>query len=95
VKLLARLGLSDRAAAVVDRVGVLQPLRVRDFALLWTGMAVSFVGDGIYTIAIAWQTYDLSNSPSALAAVGIAWSSRRCPAAVQWSVRPARPAAPG
>jgi MFS family permease len=74
VKLLARLGLRDRAAGLVDRVGILQPLRVRDFALLWTGMAVSFVGDGIYTIAIAWQTYDLSNSPSALAAVGIAWS---------------------
>jgi MFS family permease len=74
VKLLARLGLRDRAAAFVDRVGILRPLRVRDFALLWTGMAVSFVGDGIYTIAIAWQTYDLSNSPSALAAVGIAWS---------------------
>ena len=74
MKLLARLGLRDRAAAVVDRVGILRPLRVRDFALLWTGMAVSFVGDGIYTIAIAWQTYDLSNSPSSLAAVGIAWS---------------------
>lgn len=74
MKLLARLGLRDRAAGLVDRVGILQPLRVRDFALLWTGMAVSFVGDGIYTIAIAWQTYDLSNSPSALAAVGIAWS---------------------
>jgi MFS family permease len=37
-------------------------------------MTVSFVGDGIYIIAIAWQTYDLSNSPSALAAVGVAWS---------------------
>lgn len=74
MKLLAGLGLRDRAGAVVDRIGILQPLRVRDFALLWTGMAVSFVGDGIYTIAIAWQTYDLSNSPSSLAAVGIAWS---------------------
>lgn len=58
----------------MDRIGILRPLRVRDFALLWTGMTVSFVGDGIYIIAIAWQTYDLSNSPSALAAVGIAWS---------------------
>jgi MFS family permease len=58
----------------VDRVGILRPLRVRDFAFLWAGMAVSFVGDGIYTIAVAWQTYELSNSPSALAAVGIAWS---------------------
>jgi MFS family permease len=58
----------------VDRVGILRPLRVRDFAFLWGGMTVSFIGDGIYTIAIAWQTYDLSESPSALAAVGIAWS---------------------
>ena len=59
---------------LVDRVGVLRPLRIRDFALLWTGLTVSFIGDGVYLIAIAWQTYDLSNSPSALAAVGIAWS---------------------
>ena len=60
--------------ALVDRVGILRPLRLRDFALLWTGQTVSFIGDGIYIIAIAWQTYDLSNSPSALAAVGLAWS---------------------
>jgi hypothetical protein len=57
-----------------DRVGILRPLRVRDFAFLWIGLTVSFIGDGIYIVAIAWQTYDLSNSPSALAAVGIAWS---------------------
>jgi predicted MFS family arabinose efflux permease len=65
---MARLG------SLVDRVGILRPLRIRDFALLWTGQTVSFIGDGIYIIAIAWQTYDLSNSPSALAAVGLAWS---------------------
>jgi MFS family permease len=59
---------------LVDRVGILRPLRVRDFAFLWIGLTVSFIGDGVYIIAIAWQTYDLSNSPSALAAVGIAWS---------------------
>jgi Transmembrane secretion effector len=72
--LLERLGIRRRAAAFVDRIGILRPLRVRDFALLWTGLTVSFIGDGIYIIAIAWQTYDLSNSPSALAGVGIAWS---------------------
>jgi hypothetical protein len=59
---------------LVDRVGILRPLRIRDFAFLWIGLTVSFIGDGVYIIAIAWQTYDLSNSPSALAAVGIAWS---------------------
>jgi Transmembrane secretion effector len=72
--LLERLGIRRRAATFVDRIGILRPLRLRDFALLWTGLIVSFIGDGIYIIAIAWQTYDLSNSPSALAAVGIAWS---------------------
>jgi MFS family permease len=64
----------SRISAFVDRVGILRPLRVRDFAFLWVGLTVSFIGDGVYIIAIAWQTYDLSNSPSALAAVGVAWS---------------------
>jgi len=63
-----------RVSELVDRVGILRPLRIRDFAFLWIGLTVSFIGDGVYIIAIAWQTYDLSNSPSALAAVGIAWS---------------------
>ena len=31
--------------------------------MLWVGMTVSMVGDGIYYIAIAWQVYDLSNTP--------------------------------
>jgi predicted MFS family arabinose efflux permease len=64
----------SRAGDIVDRIGILRPLRIRDFALLWLGQTISFVGDGIYIIAIAWQTYDLSNTPSALAAVGLAWS---------------------
>ncbi len=64
----------SRSHDLVERIGILRPLRVRDFALLWAGLAVSFVGDGVYLVAIAWQTYDLSNSPSALAAVGVAWS---------------------
>jgi DHA3 family tetracycline resistance protein-like MFS transporter len=53
---------------------MLQPLRERDFALLWAGMAVSLLGDGIYFVAIAWQAYDLSNSPSSLAFVGAAYT---------------------
>jgi hypothetical protein len=56
------------------RVGVLRPLRVRDFTVLWTGMTVSMIGDGFYYVAIAWQVYTLSNTPAALAVVGIAWS---------------------
>jgi predicted outer membrane lipoprotein len=57
-----------------ERIGILRPLSIRDFALLWTGTAVSLVGDGVYTLAIAWQVYLISNTPTALAMVGLAWS---------------------
>ena len=63
-----------RVPELVDRVGILRPLRIRDFRLLWTGMTVSMVGDGIYLVAVAWQAYEIWNEPSALAAVGLAWS---------------------
>jgi MFS family permease len=53
---------------------MLSPLRERDFALLWTGMTVSLLGDGIYFVAIAWQTYSLSNAPTALSVVGVTWT---------------------
>ncbi len=54
------------------KIKMLRPLGVRDFALLWTGMTVSSLGDGIYTVALAWQVYDLSNAPTALSIVGVA-----------------------
>ncbi len=47
------------------------PLRHRDFRVLWTGMAVSLLGDGIFLIAVAWEAYSLWNAPTALALVGI------------------------
>ena len=56
-------------------MNLLRPLRERDFALLWTGMTVSLLGDGIYTVAVAWQVYELSNRPSALALVGLSWTA--------------------
>jgi MFS family permease len=55
-----------------SRVKLLAPLRHRDFRLLWAGMCVSLVGDGIFLVAMAWQVYALSNAPTALATVGIA-----------------------
>ena len=53
---------------------MLRVLRHRDFGLLWAGQAVSLVGDGIYLVAIAWLVLDISNEPSALALVGLAWT---------------------
>jgi hypothetical protein len=59
-----------------ERAGMalIRPLALRDFALLWTGMTVSLLGDGVYFVAIAWQVLQMSNSPTSLAAVGFAWT---------------------
>jgi len=57
-----------------SRIGILRPLGIRDFALLWAGATVSLAGDGVYIVAIAWQVYELSNSPTALSLVGLAWT---------------------
>jgi MFS family permease len=56
------------------RLGILKPLQVRDFRLLWSGMTVSFLGDGIFAVSLAWQVYDMSNATTALSAVAVAWS---------------------
>jgi MFS family permease len=37
-------------------------------------MSVSLLGDGVYYVALAWQVYDLSGSPTALSVVGVAWT---------------------
>jgi MFS family permease len=54
------------------RLKLLRPFANRDFRVLWTGMAISLLGDGIYLVAIAWQVYALSNTPTALGLVGVA-----------------------
>ncbi len=58
-----------------ERVGVLRPLRYRDFRLLWIGQTVSMIGDGVYVFAVAWYVYkDLGASPAVFSLVGAAWS---------------------
>jgi MFS family permease len=57
-----------------DRFKLLRPLSIRDFSLLWTGMGISMLGDGVTFVALAWQVYELSNVPTAMSVVGVAWS---------------------
>jgi MFS family permease len=61
--------VADRLAA-----GPLAPLRHRDFRLLWTGMSTSLIGNGVLLVALAWQVYELSGTPAAMSAVGVALS---------------------
>jgi MFS family permease len=53
---------------------LLGPLRERDFALLWGGMLVSLLGDGIYIVALPFAVLELSGSATTLSLVGLAWS---------------------
>lgn len=47
----------------------LQPLRQRDFALLWTARSISLVGDQFHFVALAWLTLQLTGSALALGSV--------------------------
>jgi MFS family permease len=65
----------DEPRGLSSRIGLLRPMRHRDFRLLWIGQTVSMIGDGTYYVAVAWLVYqDLDGSPAAFAAVGVAWS---------------------
>src|SRR2546426_8211170 len=55
----------------LSRGNLLAPLRHRDFRVLWLGMAVSLIGDGIFLVAVAWESYSLWNAPVALSIIGI------------------------
>jgi MFS family permease len=61
----------DRPGGIA-RVGLLLPLREREFRKLWVAMCVSLLGDGAFLVAVAWQVYELSNTPTAMSVVGIA-----------------------
>jgi len=53
---------------------LLYPLAQRDFALFSAAATVSFLGDGVLTVALAFQVYQLSNVPTALSLVILAWT---------------------
>jgi MFS family permease len=48
------------------RARVLQAFRSRDFRLLWTGQAVSLLGDAAFLVALGWRTFTLTGSARSL-----------------------------
>lgn len=53
--------------------GVLRnPLRYRDFTLLYTGQLLSSIGTQMQVVAVVWQIYLLTNSKLALGLIGLA-----------------------
>lgn len=55
-------------------IRMLKPLAERDYALLTGGSLISQLGDGFFFVALAWQVYQISNVPTALSLVGLAWT---------------------
>jgi MFS family permease len=51
---------------------LLSPLRHRDFRLFWIGLLLSSVGSQFTQVAMAWQIYELTNSPLQLGLIGLA-----------------------
>lgn len=47
-------------------------LRHRDFSIYWAGSVLSQVGSQFTTVAMAWQIYELTNSPLELGLLGLA-----------------------
>ena len=56
-------------------IPALRPLRFRDFRLLWTGLAISLIGDGLWVIATTWQVIELDGGPAQLSLVATGWSA--------------------
>lgn len=53
---------------------MLRPLKTRDFALLWTGLTVSLIGDGMFFVALPLQVFKLSDSASVYTLILLAWT---------------------
>jgi hypothetical protein len=68
------MSLPARLRARLREIRILEPLANRDYRLLTAGAFVSLLGDGFFSVALAWQVYQLSNVPTALSVVGVAWT---------------------
>jgi MFS family permease len=50
----------------------LSPFRHRDFCIFWTGSFLSSMGTQFTNVAMAWQIYELTNSPLQIGLLGLA-----------------------
>ncbi len=50
----------------------LPPFRHRDFSVFWTGSFLSSIGTQFTSVAMAWQIYELTNSPLQIGLLGVA-----------------------
>jgi len=63
--------------ARLARLPLLEPLRVRDYRLVWLGESVSLLGDQFHYVALSWLVLELTGSGLALGTVLLAASLPR------------------
>jgi MFS family permease len=56
----------EATAAAPSRARVLRAFQSRDFRLLWTGQAISLLGDAAFVVALGWRTFTLTGSARSL-----------------------------
>src|SRR5450631_2923911 len=56
----------------IKKIQILRPLRSRSFFLLWLGQTISQLGNGAFSIALAWEVLLLTGSAAAMSIVIIA-----------------------
>jgi predicted MFS family arabinose efflux permease len=59
----------EATAAAPTRARVLHAFRSRNFRLLWTGQAISLLGDAAFIVALGWRTFTLTGSARSLGLV--------------------------
>ena len=59
----------EATVAAPSRARVLRAFRSRDFRLLWTGQAISLLGDAAFVVALGWRTFTLTGSARSLGIV--------------------------
>jgi MFS family permease len=59
----------EATAAAPSRARVLRAFQSRDFRLLWTGQAISLLGDAAFVVALGWRTFTLTGSARSLGLV--------------------------
>jgi hypothetical protein len=58
--------MSAVSANAMSRPNLLSVLRVRNFALPWSGQAISQIGDGLFAMAEIWLVLQLTGSALAM-----------------------------
>lgn len=50
---------------------ILAALRIRPYAMLWTGQTISRLGDGLFAVALSWWVLEQTGSPAAMGFIQI------------------------